>query len=204
MRLHRGFRDVHLARDHLVRLALDGQLQGLGLALGQAVQALGRSGSGRRFAAGLGQRMRRQVGAAGQHQPQRGHHHRVGRGLRDEAAGASVDDLADQCWVFLAGEHDDHRILQLLAQQPQHLQPAEAGQVEVQQHDVEVLAGGQRKRLVGVRRLGKHDRVGQVAEQQLDPGPEQFVIVNQQDVQNAPASSLGRYCPGDAEDLPAG
>ena len=179
--------DVELARDDLVGLALQQPAQHRALALAQLGQAAG-PGRARRAVSqrGLAQRHRRQVDAMRQHDAQRiDGDHRVGA-LGDVAGRTGLDGLHDQGRVFVGRDHHDGRAVDGGLDRGQRVQPRRAGQVHVQQHQV------QRRRLRGHRQgLGQVAgveglSVGRQAQQQgLQALTVQRVVVDNQDVHGA-------------------
>ena len=133
--LHRAFGELEPAADQLVRQALEDAGEDLGLAVGQA-QLARRRADGRRHGRGRrtrGRRIgadgrRRDVDAAGKHEPQRLQHDGVGRALRDVAHRAHVE-RAEHVNVALGGrQHHDRNGRMRGAEVGEELEPVGAGQ----------------------------------------------------------------------------
>jgi hypothetical protein len=99
----------------------------------------------------VGERGRRLGAAAPEERADPGHQLGEGERLHQVVVGARVE-AQHPILHRVSGGQDEHRELPALrAERPQDLDPAAAGQHEVEQHEIEPLAAGQEEALLAVR-----------------------------------------------------
>ena len=188
--LDRAFADAEVARDQLVRLALREQAHHVDLAFGQqaaqAVDRMGRIGLRRCGFARLPalrlrvrQQQRRDVDAAGQHQPDGGQHHVRRVRLGNEAEYAEVDQRTHQLDVLRAGQHDHRQRRRVCAQLGHVLVAVGAGHGDVDQDEVELVRvfGDRAVELVQVHRHHRFDAGIELGELDFHALDDQAVVV---------------------------
>ena len=102
-----------------------------------------------------------------------------GARLRDVVERADADGLDRGVDRAVPGQHHDLARRMAIAQRLQHLQPADAGQLEVEQDDLRLGLRAHGQRLLAAR--GRADVVARARQLGRHHGPERRVIVHEQE-----------------------
>src|SRR5215467_1434193 len=197
VRLNGSLADVELPGDLGVGKAAGHQLEDLDLPVGETPQLRRRRArhwpSGELFdeAAGDGWR---EEGVSGRHHPD-GRCQLFGRGvLEQEAACPRPQGLVDELVGVVGGQHHDPAPPgeRVCGEAPGRLEPVELGHSDVHENHVRVKLPDRRHRLQAVPRLAHNLQVGLRFDDHLEAGPDQALVVADQDRDAHGGGSSGR------------
>ena len=191
---HGSFGEPQIATDQLVRLALNEELQHIGLPQRES-ELLGPGyGLETYRAAGL-RRIRGHIHSPRQDQPQSVEQYAGIGGLGNETHGAEIERVLDGGAIVRGGQNENRHPGPLAAQVCEQLEPVTTGQCEIEQDQIGIRFARQRCVRIGcVLRLHQLERRIEHGEHMLQCFLDQRMIVDDEDLHRSSPKAWDEDC----------